>query len=134
MGASAESKIALGIVLDARANVLLIRRVGEDRWFFPGGQVEPGESEAAAVVREVQEESGVQCQVLAALGRRTHPESGRDISYWHCEALSTAIETKDTKEIAEARWVPAKDALAMLGSSVYGPAQKLLLLQLERGR
>ena len=134
MGASAEPKIALGIVLDGHGNVLLIRRVGEERWFFPGGQVEVGESEALAVVREVMEETGVQCRVLETIGRRTHPESGRDISYWHCHALSDAIETKDIKEIAEARWVPAKDALAMLGSSVYGPVQKLLMLQLERRR
>lgn len=130
MGASAEPKIALGIVLDGHGNVLLIRRVGEERWFFPGGKVEAGESEALAVVREVTEETGVQCRVLAAIGRRTHPESGRDISYWHCQALSDAIETKDIKEIAEARWVPARDALTLLGGSIYAPAQQLLTLQM----
>ena len=129
MGASTEPKIALGIVLDAHGNVLLIRRVGGERWFFPGGQVEAGENEAHAVVREVMEETGVQCRILATIGRRTHPESGRDISYWHCEALSNAIETKDTKEIAEARWVPIKDALALLGGSLYAPAQSILMLQ-----
>jgi 8-oxo-dGTP diphosphatase len=134
MGASAEPKIALGIVLDGHGNVLLIRRVGEERWFFPGGQVEAGESEALAVVREVMEETGVQCRVLETIGRRTHPESGRDISYWHCHALSDAIETKDIKEIAEARWVHAKDALTLLGGSLYAPAQQLLTLQGSQAR
>ena len=40
------------------------------RWEFPGGRVEPGESEEAAVVRECREELGVEVRP----GRRIGPD------------------------------------------------------------
>lgn len=36
-------------------------------WEFPGGKIEPGETEAEAIQREVQEELGVGCIVLDKL-------------------------------------------------------------------
>ena len=38
------------------------------RWEFPGGKTEPGESDAAALVRECQEELGVEIEVGAPVG------------------------------------------------------------------
>ena len=38
-------------------------------WEFPGGKVEPGEAELAAVVRECREELGVSVAVEGQLGR-----------------------------------------------------------------
>jgi 8-oxo-dGTP diphosphatase len=38
-------------------------------WEFPGGKVEPGESESAAVVRECREELGISVVVEGQLGR-----------------------------------------------------------------
>jgi 8-oxo-dGTP diphosphatase len=38
------------------------------RWEFPGGRVEPGEDEPAAVVRECREELGAEVRVLGRLG------------------------------------------------------------------
>ena len=39
------------------------------QWEFPGGKVEPGESESAAIVRECREELGVSVAVGGQLGR-----------------------------------------------------------------
>jgi len=48
--------------------VLLIRRgrpPGEGRWSLPGGRVEPGETLAAALIREMREETGLTVEVGA---------------------------------------------------------------------
>ncbi|WP_214327103.1 NUDIX hydrolase [Nonomuraea sediminis] len=52
------------ILLDHR--LLLVRRghpPGEGLWSIPGGRVEPGESDVAAVEREVLEETGLVVEV-----------------------------------------------------------------------
>ena len=50
------------VVTDRDARLLLIRRghdPGAGLWSLPGGHVEPGETDEAAVVREVAEETGL---------------------------------------------------------------------------
>ena len=59
------------VITDARGRILLARRTdGRDLaglWEFPGGKCEPGESPEQALVRELQEELGINVQVGAAL-------------------------------------------------------------------
>jgi 8-oxo-dGTP pyrophosphatase MutT (NUDIX family) len=123
----AEPLVVLGIVLDSNNRVLLIRRSGQDRWIFPGGQNEPGESDKETVVREVIEETGVKCQPLVLIGGRTHPESNRAMVYWRCRPLSDSITVSDTLEIAEARWVSVEESLILLGSNVFEPIKDILM-------
>lgn len=127
MTTSTDALVVLGIVVDEQRRVLLVRRPDGDRWFFPGGKIELGEEEAAALTREVMEETGVRCEVLRPVGRRRHPETGREISYWFCKALSDSINVRDTDEIAEARWAVIGEALQRLGSSIFEPAMDLLM-------
>lgn len=127
MDAPSERKAVLGLVFDAQNHVLLIRRTNESRWLFPGGKVEQGESEDAAVVREVEEETGVRCRVESPLGRRIHPTTKREMSYWLCSAASHQISPRNPHEIAEARWFPAQAALSLLGDTLYEPIRAVLL-------
>lgn len=127
MPTSTEPLVVLGIVLDSNNRVLLIRRSQQDRWIFPGGQSEPGESQEETVVREVIEETGVECQPLALIGRRTHPDSNRAMVYWRCKPLSESIKVRDIVEIAEARWVSVEESLILLGSTVYEPIKNILM-------
>lgn len=56
--------VAKALLIDANQNILVLRRSGTHPHFayhldFPGGEVEPGEAEIDAVVREIWEESGI---------------------------------------------------------------------------
>ncbi|WP_035283714.1 NUDIX hydrolase [Actinokineospora spheciospongiae] len=51
------------LIGDDRGRLLLVRRgrePGRGLWSVPGGKVEPGESDAEAVVRETREETGLE--------------------------------------------------------------------------
>ncbi|WP_328394218.1 NUDIX hydrolase [Nocardia sp. NBC_00416] len=51
------------VVLDDEKRILLQHRVDDRRWALISGILDPGEQPAAAVVREVNEETGVECVV-----------------------------------------------------------------------
>ena len=57
-------QLVVGAVIDDDGRVLLLRRPGDDFmggiWELPSGKVEPGETLEQAVVREVEEETGLQ--------------------------------------------------------------------------
>lgn len=59
--------VVAGVLTDVRGRVLLARRgEGSDLaglWEFPGGKREPGETSEAALVRELQEELGIDVEV-----------------------------------------------------------------------
>ena len=56
--------VAVGVVLDEGGRVLISRRADDSHqgglWEFPGGKVEPGESLAMALARELREELGIE--------------------------------------------------------------------------
>lgn len=56
--------VAVGVILDSEANILLTRRAEDAHqgglWEFPGGKVERGESLHQALARELAEELGIQ--------------------------------------------------------------------------
>ncbi|TFV52306.1 NUDIX domain-containing protein [Blastococcus sp. TF02A_35] len=61
-----------GIVHDRAHRLLVVRRGQEPSrglWSVPGGRVEPGETLAAAVEREVLEETGLRVRAGAEVGR-----------------------------------------------------------------
>ena len=67
------------IVHDAGGRLLVIRRgrpPGAGRWSLPGGRVEPGESDAEAVVRELLEETGLRVETGSLIGRVERPGPG----------------------------------------------------------
>lgn len=73
----------VGAAIVEAGKVLLTRRAPgmsmAGKWEFPGGKVEPGESEPAALAREVAEELGLAIEVGARLGRGSSWHDGRRI-------------------------------------------------------
>jgi len=64
---------ASAIVADERGRILLHRRSDNDRWALPGGVMEIGENIADAIVREVQEETGLDVVPERIVGVYTDP-------------------------------------------------------------
>ena len=62
-----ERQVVVGAAIVRDGRVLAARRTAPasaaGRWEFPGGKVEPGESDADSLVREIDEELGVEITV-----------------------------------------------------------------------
>src|SRR5688500_3212231 len=67
MGDESVEEIVLAAIVDTRGRVLVQPRAGDPAlagmWELPGGKVGPGEDHAAALVREVEEGTGVAVRV-----------------------------------------------------------------------
>jgi 8-oxo-dGTP diphosphatase len=110
-----EVHAAGGVVLrDGR--VAIVHRPKYDDWSLPKGKLEPGESFEEAALREVEEETGLRCELDGELGcvRYVDPR-GRPklVRYWRMRPLGDA-ELAPAHEIDQARWVDRDDAAALL--------------------
>ena len=63
-----------GCVFDDLGRVLLQKRGDSDKWGFPGGAVELGETPEMAAVREVKEETGLDVSAGRLIGVYTDPD------------------------------------------------------------
>lgn len=61
------------VVENDRGEVLLIRRTDNGNYALPGGAIDLGESMTQAAVREVKEETGVDCEITGLVGIYTDP-------------------------------------------------------------
>lgn len=104
-------------LVDAAGRVLAARRRRPPGWEFPGGKVEPGESEPEALVRECREELGVAVEVGGRLGPDVPVADGVVLRVW---TGRVAAGEPVAHEHAELRWVP----VAELGDLDWLPADR----------
>ena len=65
--------LAVNVAVLEVGRILLILREDFDVWCMPGGHVDPGESIAAAAVREVWEETGIEVRLDGLVGTYSRP-------------------------------------------------------------
>ena len=62
------------VVIDADQRILMIKRSDNGNWAVPGGALDLGESLPETAVREVREETGIECEVTGLVGIFTDPK------------------------------------------------------------
>ncbi len=85
-------------------------------WEIPAGRVEPDESPAEAVARELREETGHAAGEIAPLGRY-HPASGAtNLTFYLFVArnVERTGEIEDTNEVLGLRWFSPTEVRALL--------------------
>jgi len=102
-------RIAAGLIVDNAGRVLLVRKRGTQTFMQAGGKIEPNESPAQALVREIEEELGLSVEPHAPeyLGEFTAQaanETGHTVSA-ACFYIRADFEVSPAREIEEAVWV-----------------------------
>jgi 8-oxo-dGTP pyrophosphatase MutT (NUDIX family) len=101
-----------GIVFDGAGGILLVRQRDVGLWSTPGGAIEPDETPADAVVREIWEETGLvtrPVRILGVYGARTVEYPNGDlVSYvttvFECEVVDGTLH-RTSDEVSDAAFV-----------------------------
>lgn len=90
-----ESVIAV-VFSENREKTLFIQRRDVDMWVLPGGGVEPGEAPEQAIIREIEEESGLQAEIIRLVGDYTPVNRlANHTLLYECRATGGSLQTGD---------------------------------------
>ena len=101
------------VIKDDRGRLLLIKRghaPGAGLWSLPGGRIEPGETDAEALVREMREETGLVIdpgQLIGTVRRPARDGAVFDIRDYAATVTGGTLRPGD--DAADARWVAASE-------------------------
>lgn len=119
MSEAAPVRAAGGVVCRAGPaglpEVAIIHRPDRDDWSLPKGKLEPGEEPVEAALREVEEETGMRCDLLEPVGQTSYVDrKGRDkvVLYWLMRPVSGTFEPND--EVDVLRWLTPEEALGVM--------------------
>ncbi|MCD6014230.1 MAG: hypothetical protein K0R88_314 [Solirubrobacterales bacterium] len=98
-----------------RRQLAVVHRPRHDDWSLPKGKLSEGEGWSEAALREVEEETGLRCELGPELGRsRYRVGKGRlkYVRWWLMHPLGGEFAPGD--EVDELRWLAPAEALELL--------------------
>lgn len=107
-----------GVIVDmkkGKPRYLLIHRPRYDDWSLPKGKLGAGEKHRDAALREVKEETGLVCEVIAKLSPvnyLTPNGNPKRVKYWLMSPLSGTFARND--EVDAVTWVKRSQAMSLL--------------------
>jgi 8-oxo-dGTP diphosphatase len=114
----AEVEAAGGVVVreeGGRPQIAVVHRLRHDDWSLPKGKLAEGESSEQAALREVEEETGMRCELgeeLAPAHYRDRKGRRKRVRWWRMQPISGTFQPND--EVDELRWLEPADAAALL--------------------
>ena len=115
---------------EGELEVALVHRPRYGDWSLPKGKLAPGETWEQAALREVEEETGLRCELAGELEpSRYRDRKGRRklVRWWSMRPLGGDFEPGD--EVDELRWLPTAQAVELLDYE----RDRDLVRSLERG-
>ena len=95
------------IVRDGK--VLVVHRPRYDDWSLPKGKLRLGESWEQAALREVEEETGLRCELGELAGTTRY--GLKEVRYFRMTAQGEPVAQN---EVDEVRWLPIPEAASLL--------------------
>ncbi|MCE9606775.1 MAG: NUDIX hydrolase [Planctomycetia bacterium] len=123
-------------IAGGRVEVCIVTTVRKQRWVFPKGYVEDGETEAEAALKEAFEEAGLIGRIAGnSVGSYERRKLGL-ICRVACYLMQVeeCQRAWDESSVRRRRWVPASEALAELGQKEQRSIYASILRRLERRR
>src|SRR5699024_206718 len=69
-------------IFDDAVHTVVVHRPKYDDWSIPKGKVDPGETLQQTALREVFEETFLECRLSANLSRQYYPSQNKTVHYW----------------------------------------------------
>lgn len=108
---TASTRLVVGVAIITGGTLLAACRARPaqlaGRWELPGGKVEPGESDQAALVRECREELGVDVRLGARIGGDWPIADGWHMRVWLAEITAGEPRALEHREL---RWLRPDEA------------------------
>ncbi|MFJ8236827.1 NUDIX domain-containing protein [Ureibacillus sp. NPDC094379] len=116
---------AAGVVINASGQWLVVKKRYSGLkgvWSLPAGFVKEGETADEAVVREVKEETGIECEVTGLIGLRTgviREVISDNMAIFYCKPFDQDQKISiQEKELFEAKWLSIEEIVHGGESSV----------------
>jgi 8-oxo-dGTP diphosphatase len=124
-GSEGERLAGGGVVLrrdrEGSTEVLLVHRPRYNDWSFPKGKLDGDESLEEAAIREVREETGLQCRIIRKLSIARYDYRTADgsrkpkaVHYFLMELMRGKLRSRFDEEIDSVEWVPLQEAASRL--------------------
>lgn len=96
--------------------VAVVHRPAYDDWTLPKGKGGRGETSQETALREVEEETGLRCRVVAAAGTTEYSVAAGDkvVDWFVMRPLPNGLGFKPNSETDEVRWVTVAEAKRLL--------------------
>jgi 8-oxo-dGTP pyrophosphatase MutT (NUDIX family) len=96
---------ARAIILNSdKSKILLAKNITYKEFHLPGGGIEKGEDGKEAILREVQEELGIQVEIIYLLGKYVYQNTNKYVEVFVTQTTSNTFKMQ--WELDDAQWFP----------------------------